>query len=80
MNNSNMRKLITVSLCVCGIALGGCATGSVSAANIKPSTENIRARHDAYVNADANLSQAAKEQYLRETRWLDDALSEAVKP
>jgi hypothetical protein len=32
------------------------------------------------VNADANLSQAAKEQYLRETRWLDDALSEAVKP
>ena len=75
-----MRKLITISLSVGTIALGGCASGTVSAANIKPSVDNIRERHDAYVNADANLSAAAKEAFLRETRWLsEDVLAEAIK-
>lgn len=74
-----MKKQLAILAGLC-LALGGCVSGAVSASNIKPATENIRARHDAYVNADPMLSQAAKEQYLRESRWLDDALSEAVKP
>jgi hypothetical protein len=74
-----VKKSAIICLLMC-LPLGGCVSGAVSAANIKPATENIRARHDAYVNADPMLSQAAKEQYLRESRWLDDALSEAVKP
>lgn len=74
-----MKKHITILAGLC-LTLGGCVSGAVSASNIKPATENIRARHDQYVYADPNLSQSAKEQYLRETRWLDDALSEAVKP
>ena len=74
-----MKKQLAILAGLC-LTLGGCVSGAVSASNIKPATENIRARHDAYVNADPMLSQAAKEQYLRESRWLDDALSEAVKP
>lgn len=73
-----MKKLIT--LCLLAVPLAGCAAGSVNANNIKPAADNIRARHDAYVNADPNLSAAAKDQYLRETRWLNDALSEAASP
>jgi hypothetical protein len=74
-----VKKQLAILAGLC-LTLGGCVSGAVSASNIKPATENIRARHDAYVNADPMLSQAAKEQYLRESRWLDDALSEAVKP
>ena len=74
-----MKKSALICLLMC-LPLGGCVSGAVSAANIKPAADNIRERHDAYVNADPALSQSAKEQYLRETRWLNDALSEAVKP
>jgi hypothetical protein len=79
-NNSNMRKLITISLCVGTVALGGCASGTVSAVNIKPAVDKVVSEHAAYVAADENLSADLKEIKTRTGAWLKQAVDEAATP
>jgi hypothetical protein len=79
-NNSNMRKLITISLCVGTVTLGGCASGTVSAVNIKPAVDKVVSEHAAYVAADENLSADLKEIKTRTGAWLKQAVDEAATP
>ena len=75
-----MRKLITISLSVGTIALGGCASGTVSAQHIKPAIDTLVAEHAAYVENDENLPAETKLNKKRTGVWLKQIVDTAAAP
>lgn len=64
-------------LAVLALPLAGCQTGMVRVDAIEPALTSVMERHDTYVKEDPNLTELAKEIYLRTTELLRKLLEEA---
>lgn len=64
-------------LAACLAFPGCCGAGAVRAEAIAPAVEKVSARHDAYVKADASLSEVDRRIFLRSTELLRKVLAEA---
>jgi len=71
-----------------GVAIGapigflcGCsAQGTLNANNIKPAVDLVVERHNAYVNADASLSDADKQKFKATANLLSEVVHNAAQP
>lgn len=68
-------------LAATALLLGACAgpRDCIRASALEGTVRPVIARHDAYVEADPTLDQAAKDRYLRSTELIEKALQEALK-
>lgn len=75
---SVLSVFIPVALIVLAVALtlAGCK-GMIFVKSIDPSVQDITARHDTYVEADATLSPAEKRAFVGESKALRDVVEAA---
>lgn len=72
-----MKKFI-ISLIIL-VALTSCSTNMIQVSAIANSVADISERHDAYVQADPNLSDLERDVYLRDTELLLYVIEEAQR-
>lgn len=70
-----MKKLLLVPL----LFVFGCAKHTISVDAVEGLIENVTARHDTYVQADASLPVEIKADYLRSSELLRRVVAEAKK-
>ena len=79
----SVEEVLIFLLALAAIVIAGAACASVAvpldATRIEPSILAICERHDAYVKADAELSEEARGDFLLESMLLRAVVSEAMK-
>lgn len=73
-----VKSVCILLVALLALSLAGCGKGKVNAAALQAPLKAVTERHDAYVKADAKLSDVERSTALRSSELLNKAMEEAL--